>query len=62
VIELIDTTEGDLFTGLVYMSPIRFPLTAFADIDLGDVVEVALVFDQTDSGRLFVADLEFVAN
>jgi hypothetical protein len=44
------------------MSSIRFPLTAFASIDLGNVAEVALVFDQTDSGRLFVADLEFVTN
>jgi dienelactone hydrolase len=57
-----DHFEGDLFTGLVYMSSIRLPLTAFAGIDLGNVVEVSLVFDQTGSGRLFVADLEFVAN
>jgi dienelactone hydrolase len=57
-----DYFEGDRFTGLVYMSSIRVPLAAFAGIDLGSVVEVALVFDQTDSGRLFVADLEFVAD
>jgi hypothetical protein len=55
-----DYFEGDWFTGPVYMSSIRVPLKAFTGIDLGRVVEVALVFDQTDSGRLYVADLEFV--
>jgi hypothetical protein len=57
-----DYFGGDRFTGLVHMSSIRVPLTEFMGIDLGSVVEVALVFDQTDSGRLFVADLEFVTN
>ena len=57
-----DYFEGDWFTGPVYMSSIRVPLIAFTGIDLGNVVEVALVFDQTDSGRIFVADLEFITH
>jgi hypothetical protein len=32
-------------------------LVEFGGVDLSDVAEVALVFDQTASGTLFVADV-----
>ena len=40
------------------MTTVRVPLVSFAGVDLSDVDEVALVFDQTASGTLFVADVE----
>ena len=43
---------------VVHMTAVRVPLASFAGIDLNDVDEVALVFDQTPSGTLFVADVE----
>lgn len=47
------------FTGRVPLTTIRVPLEEFSDVDLDDLAEVALVFDQSDSGTLFLADLEF---
>lgn len=49
--------EGGSFGSPVHMTAVRVPLAAFAGIDLSDVAEVALVFDQTPSGTLFVADV-----
>ena len=43
---------------VAHMTDVRVPLASFAGIDLNDVDEVALVFDQTPSGTLFVADVE----
>ncbi len=57
---LADATFGGLFTGRVPLTTIRIPLSAFASLDLADICEVALVFDQTPSGTLFLADLEWV--
>ena len=51
---------GQVFTGLVPMPTIRVPLAGFEGVDLGDVAEIALVFDQADSGNLFIGDLELV--
>ncbi|MGV1004380.1 MAG: hypothetical protein ACOYEV_06325 [Candidatus Nanopelagicales bacterium] len=49
------------FTGRVPLTSIRFPLAGFAGVDTGDLSEVALVFDQTASGTLFLADVAFSA-
>jgi hypothetical protein len=48
------------FTGHVHMSTIIIPLTNF-DVDLPQVAEIALRFDQAETGTLFLADLELVA-
>jgi len=52
--------EGDFFTGNVYMSSLRIPLASLTAVDLANITEIALVFDQTPSGTLFLADLELV--
>ncbi len=55
-----DNLFGDLFTGRVPMTTIRQPLTDFEGVDLATIGEVALLFDQTASGSLFLADVEWV--
>ena len=55
-----DFFGGEYFTGQVPMQVIHIPLAAFSDVDLSNIAEVALVFDQTPKGALFVADWEFV--
>jgi hypothetical protein len=50
--------DGQRFTGPAPLMPVRVPLSAFAGVDLTAVTEVALVFDQTPSGTLLVADLQ----
>jgi hypothetical protein len=52
--------EGGLFTGRVPMTSIRIPLKDFRGVDLRDIRELALVFDQTPSGSIFINDVEFV--
>jgi hypothetical protein len=39
---------------------VRVPLSALEEVDKADIREVALVFDQTPRGSLFLADLEWV--
>ncbi|MEI2689710.1 MAG: hypothetical protein V9H69_08335 [Anaerolineae bacterium] len=56
----LTATDGGFFTGRVPLTAIRLPLSAFAGIDLSAVAEIALLFDQTPSGTLFLADLEWV--
>ena len=51
---------GEVFSGLVPMTTIRIPLAAFEGVEMADVAEIALVFDQTESGTLFLGDLEVV--
>ena len=51
--------EG-LFTGRVPMTTIRLPLNKFEGVDLTQISEVALLFDQTPSGSLFMGDVELV--
>lgn len=51
--------EG-IFSGRAPLTALRIPLSRFSGVNLADVAEVALVFDQTDSGALFLADLEWV--
>jgi TPR repeat protein len=40
--------------------PVRVPISAFTGVNLASVAEVALIFDQTASGSLFLADVELV--
>lgn len=49
-----------MFTGRVPMTRVRLPLADFAGVDLSHISEVALVFDQTPSGTLFMSDIELV--
>jgi len=55
-----DHFEGGFFTGHVHMSSLRIPLAELTAVDLANITEIALVFDQTPSGTLFLADLELV--
>jgi dienelactone hydrolase len=48
------------FTGIVPLTTIRLALSDFAGVDLANVGEIALVFDRTPSGTLFIGDLEWV--
>lgn len=52
--------EGGQFTGRVPMTTIRFQLSGFDSVDLTQISEVALLFDQTPSGSLFMGDIELV--
>jgi hypothetical protein len=52
--------DGDAFIGHVHMSSLRIPLASFTAVDLTHITEIALIFDQTSSGTLFLADLELV--
>jgi dienelactone hydrolase len=56
----VSATETGFFTGRVPLTTIRLPLAGFAGVDLSDIAEIALLFDQTPSGTLFLADLEWV--
>jgi hypothetical protein len=42
------------------MITIRWALSDFDGVDLADIGEIALLFDQTPSGSLFLADVEWV--
>lgn len=50
-------SAGDLFTGRAPMTTIRWQLSDFAGVDLSQIVEIALLFDQTESGSLFMGDV-----
>lgn len=52
---------AEFFTGPVPMTTIRWMLTDLAGVDLANIGEIALLFDQTPSGSLFVADIEWVS-
>jgi hypothetical protein len=56
----VSATETGFFTGIAPLTTIRLPLVGFAGVDLSDIAEIALVFDQTASGALFLADVEVV--
>lgn len=51
---------GGLFSGPVPLTTIRLPIDRFSGVNLGDIREVAIVFDRAPSGALFMADLEWV--
>jgi hypothetical protein len=50
----------DFFTGLVPLTTIRLALSDFAGVDLANIGEIALLFDRTQTGSLFLGDLEWV--
>jgi hypothetical protein len=52
--------EGGIFTGRVPLTSIRMPLSDFAGVNLSEIREIVLSFDQTTSGSLFMGDIEFV--
>jgi hypothetical protein len=52
--------EGGLFSGRVPLTTIRLPVKDFAGVNLSDIREIALVFDRTPSGSLFMGDVEVV--
>jgi hypothetical protein len=56
----VSDTETGFFTGRVPLTTIRLSLDGFEGVVLGDIAEIALLFDQTPSGVLFLADLEWV--
>ena len=49
-----------LWDNNLLFSSIRVPLAEFAGVDLRDIQSVALVFDATSSGTIFVSDLELL--
>jgi dienelactone hydrolase len=55
-----DDFFGELFTGRVPMTTIRLPLSEFEGVDLANISEIALLFDRTPSGSLFMGDVEWV--
>lgn len=55
-----DATFGDMFTGRVPLTAVRIPLLALEGVDTTDIREIALVFDQTPTGSLFLGDLAWV--
>jgi hypothetical protein len=55
-----DIFVDGLFTGRAPMTTLRLLLSDFAGVDLTQISEVALLFDQTPSGTLFMGDIELV--
>lgn len=56
----VSATSSGFFTGIVPLTAIRVPLSAFDGVDLSNIAEVALLFDQTSGGALFLADIEWL--
>ena len=57
-VEEDDFFEGGLFTGRVPMTTVRLLLSDFDGVDLTQIKEMALLFDQTPTGSLFMGDIE----
>jgi hypothetical protein len=55
-----DTFTGGLFSGRVPLTSIRVPLQDFKGVVLSNFREISLVFDQNQSGSLFISDVELV--
>lgn len=49
--------EGEFFNGHVIMNTFIIPLIDFSGIDLTGITEIALHFDQRETGSLFISDL-----
>ena len=56
----VNSFNLDTWDNHVILSSIRAPLTRFAGVDLGDIRSVALVFDATERGAIFMTDLELL--
>jgi len=55
-----DFFGGDSFSDLVFLEVLHIPLSDFVGVDLENITEIALLFDQTSNGALFISDLEFI--
>ena len=55
-----DALKLDTWDNHVVLSSIRIPLAAFSGIDLNNVQSIALLFDATDRGAIFLTDLELL--
>jgi hypothetical protein len=55
-----DTFDGGWFTGRVPLTSIRILVRDFSGVDLTAIREIALLFDQTPGGSLFMSDFELV--
>ncbi len=51
---------GPAFMGLAPLTTLRLPLADFVGVDLTNVTEITLMFDQTAGGVLFLGDLELI--
>jgi dienelactone hydrolase len=55
-----DKTFGDMFTGRLPLTTARILMSDLPGVDRTDIREIALVFDQTPTGSLFLSDVEWV--
>lgn len=55
-----DTFEGGWFTGRAPLTSIRVLLAEFDGVDLANIREISLVFDQKNRGSLFISDVELM--
>ena len=55
-----DQMFGDMFTGRLPLTTVRILMSELPGVDQTDIREVALVFDQTPTGSLFLGDVEWV--
>jgi dienelactone hydrolase len=57
---VVDAAFGDMFTGRLPLTTLGMPVSALQGVDRTDIREIALLFDQTPSGELFIGDVEWV--
>ena len=55
-----ESFEGGLFTGRVPLTSLRMQLRDFTGVELSAIQEIALLFDRSPSGSLFISDIELV--
>ena len=55
-----DQMFGDMFTGRLPLTTVRILMSELQGVDQTDIREIALVFDQTPTGSLFLGDVEWV--
>jgi len=55
-----DQMFGDMFTGRLPLTTVRILMSELQGVDQTDIREIALVFDQTPTGSLFLSDVEWV--
>jgi hypothetical protein len=55
-----DTFDGGWFTGRVPLTTIRISFRDVTGVNLSEIREIALLFDQSPGGSLFISDLEIV--
>jgi hypothetical protein len=49
-----------MFTGRLPLTTVRISMSDLPGVDRTDIREIALVFDQTPTGSLFLSDVEWV--